>query len=71
MGKCQTYLGDLIQTFTDTSALKVMNMCPIITIYLNENKNYGKKTVVTVVPGTGSSDVSELLAPTKFVLGHT
>ena len=32
-----------------------MNMCQIITIYLNENKHYGQKTVVTVEPGTGST----------------
>ena len=54
MGKCQTYLVDLIQTFTDIRALKVMNMCHIITIYLNENKNNGPKNIVTVEPGIGS-----------------
>ena len=52
MGKCQKYLGDLVQTFTDIRALKVMNTCQIITIYFNENKIYGPKTVVTA--GTGS-----------------
>jgi hypothetical protein len=25
-----------------------------MTIFINENKNYGKKPVVTVEPGTGS-----------------
>jgi hypothetical protein len=46
-------LGVLIQTFTDNRALKVMNMCQIIEIYLNENKKGGRKTVVTVELGTG------------------
>ena len=55
MGKCKKYLGNLIQTFTDTRPLKVMNMYQITTIYLNEKKNYWQKTVVTVEPGTGSS----------------
>ena len=32
-----------------------MSMCQIIPIYLNENKNYGQVTVVTVDSGTGSS----------------
>ena len=54
MGKCQKYLGDIIQPFTGIRALKVMNSCQIITTYLNENKNYGKKIVVTVKRGTGS-----------------
>jgi hypothetical protein len=48
-------LHDISQTFTDVTALKVMNMCQIVTIYLNENKNYGQKPVVTVEPGTGST----------------
>jgi hypothetical protein len=48
-------LGDLIQTFTDITALKVMNKCQNITIYLNENKDFGHQTVVTVEPGTGSN----------------
>ena len=43
------------QSFTNIRALKVMNICQIITIHLNENKNDGKKTVVTVEPGTGSN----------------
>ena len=44
----EKYLGDLIQTFTDISTLKVMKMCQIIiTIYLFENKKYGQITVVT------------------------
>ena len=57
MGKCQKYLktSDLIKTFTDIGALKVMNMCQTIAIYLSENKIYGQKTVVTVEPETGSS----------------
>ena len=45
-------------TFTDIRALKVMNMCKIITIYLNESKNYGKKNVVPVELGTGRSRTS-------------
>ena len=55
MGKCKKYLGDLIQTITDIRALKVITMCQIITIYLNENNNYGQNTVVIVEPGTGSN----------------
>ena len=39
--------------FIDIRALKVMNMCQIITIYLYENQNYGQKTVVMGEPGTG------------------
>ena len=38
------YLHDLSQTFTDIRVLKVMNMCQILSMYLNANKNYGKKT---------------------------
>jgi hypothetical protein len=34
-------------------ASQVMNTYQIITIYLNGNKTYGQKTVVTVEPGTG------------------
>ena len=49
------YLGDLIQTFTDIRVPQVMNMCHIIKIYLNENKNYGPKAIVTVEAGTGST----------------
>jgi hypothetical protein len=36
-----------------------MNMCQIITIYLNENKTYGQITVVTVEPETGSTSIAE------------
>ena len=50
-------LHDLIETFTDIRALKFMNMCKIIPVYLNENKNYGQKTGVTVEPETGSSQM--------------
>jgi hypothetical protein len=48
-------LGDLIKTFTGIRALKVMNVCQIITIYLNDNKTFGQKTVVTMEPETGSN----------------
>jgi hypothetical protein len=51
-------LHDLIQTVTYIRALKVMNRCQIITIYLSGNKHYGQKTVVTVEPGTGSMHAS-------------
>ena len=34
-----------------------MNMCKIMSIYLIANKKYGKNTVVTVEPGTGSMKV--------------
>jgi hypothetical protein len=51
------WASDLIETFTDIRALKVISMCQIITIYLNKNKNYGHKTVVTVEPRTGSTIV--------------
>ena len=34
----------------------VMNLCQIITIYLNENKNECQKSVVTGEPGTGSGN---------------
>ena len=32
-----------------------LSQCQIITIYLNENKNYEQKTAVTVEPGTAST----------------
>ena len=51
MCKCYKYLSNLIQTFTDIRASKVMNLCQNTTIYLNKNRNY--VTVVTVEPGTG------------------
>jgi hypothetical protein len=44
MGKCQKYLHDLSQTLTDIRALKNMNMCQILSIYLIANKSYGQKT---------------------------
>jgi hypothetical protein len=44
MGKCQIYLHDHPQTFTDIRALKIMNMYQILSIYLITNKNYGQKT---------------------------
>ena len=37
-------VGDLIKKFIDIKTLKDMNMCQIISIYLNENKIGGKKT---------------------------
>jgi hypothetical protein len=40
-------------------ALKVMNMCQLITIYHNENKRDSKKTVVTVEPDTGVIEIQE------------
>ena len=43
-----------LKTFTDIMVLINMNMCQIVSIYVPANKNYGKKTVVTVEPGTGS-----------------
>ena len=46
---------NIIKVFADIRAIKIMNMCQILTMYLNGNKNDGKKTVVTVEPGTGSS----------------
>jgi hypothetical protein len=52
MGGMVKYLHDLNQNRTGIRALNVMNMCQILTIYLNENKNYGRKTVVTGEPGT-------------------
>ena len=58
MGMCEKYLCDLTQTFTDISALTIMNMCNIITIHLNHNETYANKIVVTVEPGMGSKSMS-------------
>ena len=33
---------------TDIRALKVMNMCLVLSTHLTANKNYGQNTVVTV-----------------------
>ena len=37
MGKCQKYLDDFSQIFVDIRALKSMNMCQILSIYLTPN----------------------------------
>ena len=44
MGKCQKYLYNLSQTFTDIRAFKIINVYHIVSIYLITNKNDGKKT---------------------------
>ena len=42
----QNYLCDLVQTFTDVRALKVMTMCQIITMYLNGKKIMAEKLLL-------------------------
>ena len=59
---------DIIQSFTDINALKVMSMCQFITIYSNETKIMAQKTVVTVEPGIDSTSPSRLTNSHGF--GH-
>ena len=43
MGKCQQYLFDLSEPFTDIRALQIMNMYQILSIYLSTKKIIAKK----------------------------
>ena len=49
----QVLENDLIKTFTEIRATKVVIMCQIIAISLGENKHYGQKPGVTVEHETG------------------
>jgi hypothetical protein len=43
MAKCEKYLHDHSQTFTDIRGFKIMNMYQILSLYLTVNKHYGIK----------------------------
>jgi hypothetical protein len=59
MGKYKKKLHDLSQTVTDIRALKVMNMCKILSVYISPCKqNLWPKNWVTREPETGSTNIS-------------